>query len=69
MKPSDILYENGPFYVCREGKGFAVYKNGFTCSSRVAIIGFPGQVGLDRAKLEANKRADVLKTDHSENQQ
>lgn len=57
MREADILYENGPFWVCRKGKGFEVYRAGVTHSTRVASVGFEGQKGLDRAKAEADRRA------------
>lgn len=60
MKPSDILYENGDFWVCRAGKWFEVYRSGITNSTRVATIGYEGQTGLDRAKSEADKRASTV---------
>jgi hypothetical protein len=63
MKEQEILYENGPFWVCRGqqfGKGFEVYRAGVTHSVRVAVIGYEGQVGLDRAKAEADKRAGAV---------
>jgi len=71
MKTSDILYENGNFWVCRNqqfGKGFEVYKVNGTHSVRVAIIGFEGQYGLERAKSEADRRA-VSDTSHIQNSQ
>lgn len=57
MKENDILYENGDYWVCREHYGFAVYKTGITHSVRVASIGFKGDEGLQRAKAEADRRA------------
>lgn len=67
MKESEILYENGPFWVKAaefgtgrlrpKSKGYEVYKNGVTHAKRVAIIGFAGEKGLARAKAEADKRA------------
>jgi len=62
VKESDILYMNYPFWVCRgrAGKGFEVYNEGATHSVRVAVIGYEGQAGLDRAKVEADKRASKL---------
>lgn len=59
MKESDILYENGNFWVtkAKTGKGFEVYQTGIFLSFRVARIGFEGSEGLERAKQEADKRA------------
>ena len=56
-KESDIAYEKGQFWVLNLGsKGFEVYKNGITHSTRCAVIGFSGQNGLDRAIVEINRR-------------
>lgn len=56
-KESDIAYEKGQFWVLNLGsKGFEVYKNGITHSTRCAVIGFLGQNGLDRAILEIDRR-------------
>jgi len=71
VKESDILYMNYPFWVCRNqkhGNGFEVYEEGVTHSKRVAIIGYDGQVGLDRAKAEADKRASRLTSHHRQTQ-
>ena len=56
MRESDILYEQGPYWICRKGKGFEVYKTGVTHSVRVASIGFEGDKGLQRAKAEIARR-------------
>ena len=60
MKESDILYQNGDFWVCKALKntGFEVYRDGLTHSTRVAIIGYTGEEGLSRAKAEADRRAN-----------
>jgi hypothetical protein len=63
MRESDILYENGPFWVCREHYGFGVYKVGVTHSTRVANIGFKGDDGLQRAKAETDRRAAIAKAE------
>ena len=56
-KESDIAYEKGQFWVLNLGsKGFEIYKNGLTHSTRCAVIGFSGQNGLDRAIVEINRR-------------
>lgn len=56
-KESDIAYEKGQFWVLNLGsKGFEVYKNGITHSTRCAVIGFSGQNGLDRAIVEIDRR-------------
>ena len=56
-RESDIAYEKGQFWVLNLGsKGFEVYKNGITHSTRCAVIGFSGQNGLDRAIVEIDRR-------------
>jgi hypothetical protein len=56
-KESDIAYEKGSFWVLNLGsKGFEVYKIGITHSTRCAVIGFSGQIGLDRAIAEIDRR-------------
>lgn len=59
LKESDILYENGDYWVCKSfaKKGYEVYRIGITNSTRCAIIGFEGEEGLKRAKAECDKRA------------
>ena len=59
-KESDIAYEKGCYWVLKLGsKGFEVYKNGLTHSTRCAVIGFSGQNGLDRAILEIDRRLSI----------
>jgi hypothetical protein len=59
-KESDISYEKGPYWVLNMGsKGFEVYKNGITHSTRCAIIGYQGQNGLKRAIIEIERRLGV----------
>lgn len=65
---SDVLYENGSFWVARKEygtgrlrpktKGFAVYQSGITHSVCVAQIGYEGAEGLRRAIVEADRRAN-----------
>jgi len=57
-RESDIAYERGEYWVLRVGKdkGYKIYKNGITHSTRCAIIGFPGDVGLARAIAEIDRR-------------
>jgi hypothetical protein len=64
MKEADFLYANGPFWVCRgkSGKGFEVYEDGITHAKRIAVIGYEGNVGFDRAKAEADKRAAIAQS-------
>ena len=64
MKESDILYEVGEYWVSRAkfaniSKGYVVWKNNLTHSKLVARIGFEGNEGLNRAKAEASKRANI----------
>ncbi len=71
MKESDILHENGPFWVCAaefgsgrfkpKSKGFEVWESGITHSVRRAVIGYEGEEGIARAKAEADKRAEAAK--------
>jgi len=57
LKESDILYEKGRYWVMKALKGgYEVYKTGITHSTRCAQIGFPGEVGLERAKTEIDRR-------------
>ena len=63
MKESDILFEVGDYWVSTaksDGltwKGYVVWRTDLTHSKLVARIGFEGNEGLERAKQEANKRA------------
>lgn len=58
-KESDIMYENGDYWVLKVEKGYEVYKIGVTCSTRCAIIGYKDDKGLERAIAECNKRANI----------
>lgn len=60
MKESDILYENGRYWVYGNPKGFyEVMRAGSTHSTRVAIIGNGAapSLGFERAKAETDRRA------------
>lgn len=64
MKESDILYEAGNYWVSKAKfanlpKGYVVWETGLTHSRLVARVGFEGHEGLERAKTEANKRANI----------
>ena len=69
MTESDILHENGDYWVCAEvfgsgrfkpkSNGYAVYVNGITHATRVATIGFAGEPGLTRAIAECDRRAAI----------
>lgn len=57
-KESDILYERGDFWVCKNTRGdFEVYQHGATHSTRVAVVGHSFPNAFERAKSEADKRA------------
>lgn len=57
LKESDILFELGIYWVCKGNKsGYEVYRTGITHSTRVAIIGYEGEKGLERAKAECERR-------------
>lgn len=53
-----ILFQRGPFWVtaATEYAGFDVWLDGPTCARRVARIGYQGDVGLEKAKLEIARR-------------
>ena len=54
---AQIAYEKADFWVLNLGKkGFEVYKNGITHSTRCAIIGYQGENGLNRAIAEIDRR-------------
>lgn len=60
IKESDIIYELTNFWVLRVETGFEVLKTGVTHSTRVAQIGYTGQVGIDKAITECQQRQDKL---------
>jgi hypothetical protein len=62
MRESDILYQRGAYWVCkapRGRKGFEVYRDSDsgTHAVRVASIGYPGELGLEKARAEVDRRA------------
>lgn len=67
---TQVLYENSPFWVCAaefgsgrfrpKSKGYEVYENGVTHATRRAIIGSEGPEWFERAKAEADKRANAV---------
>jgi hypothetical protein len=60
MTEKDIVFESGKYWVFdAKKKGFEVYKNGITHSTRCAQIGWNGQVGLDKAKQEIKRRQEL----------
>ena len=46
----------GKYWVLKVEKGYEVYKTGIVCSTRIAIIGWDGNIGLDRAKADIEMR-------------
>ncbi len=57
--PRDIVFEASGYWVKRVDYGFEVYRNEATHSVRCARIGYHGQVGLDRAKAEIERRISL----------
>jgi cytidylate kinase len=53
---SDVVHEQGAYWVLRVPTGFEVYRNTGTHSVRCARIGFKGAKGLQRAKDEIARR-------------
>lgn len=58
VKLKDIVHEEGPYWVLRVAKGFEVYKNGVTHSTRCAHFGYTGDEGLRRAIAECRRRIE-----------
>lgn len=58
-KLSDVMHENGSFWVLKlpKDKGFQVYEAGITHSTLKDTIGYPGEVGLNKAIERCDKRA------------
>lgn len=58
----DVKHETANHWVLAVGdKGYEVYRTGLTHSTRVGIIGFTGERGLERAKQECTRREQSLK--------
>lgn len=59
-KESDIAYESGDYWVLRTTScrfnGYEVYKTGITHSTRCAVIGYAGEIGLNKAIAEVSRR-------------
>jgi hypothetical protein len=54
---TQIAYEKADYWVLHLGlKGFEVYRNGITHSTRCAVIGYQGEKGLSRAIAEIDRR-------------
>jgi len=60
MTEYDIIYELPNFWVLRVKNGFEVLQTGITHSIRVAQIGYIGQIGIDKAKAECDKRQNLI---------
>jgi hypothetical protein len=60
-----VLYENGSFWVCKAKHGYEVYKDGVSHATRVAIIGYESEKGLQKAIAEADRRARCIMTDNT----
>jgi hypothetical protein len=58
-KLKDIVLSTKNYWVKRVPGGFEVYKTGHTHSTRVAVIGYVGDEGLERAKREIQRREDA----------
>jgi hypothetical protein len=53
----DIIFETNDHWIFdAKDKGFEVYKKTITHSIRVAVIGYKGQLGIDKAKQEITRR-------------
>lgn len=61
MNLKDIVFESGKYLVLKTKHGFEVYKHGITHSTRCAIIGYKGHIGLDKAIREIQKRKEIEK--------
>ena len=58
-KEKDIVYEEGIYWVLKVKKGYEIYKIGITHSTRVASIGFEGEIGLSACKKEIKRRIEL----------
>jgi len=60
-REQDIKHETRDYWVLDAGaKGFEVYRTGITHSTRCAQIGHIGQIGLDKAIAECERRQALL---------
>lgn len=55
-KLSNIVYESGNYWVTKSKTGFVIYKIGVTHSTKVATIGFSGELGEEKFKDEILRR-------------
>jgi hypothetical protein len=56
MKLTEIVFETNRYSIVRVTKGFEVYEIGATAAKRCTVIGYEGDKGLQRAKLEVERR-------------
>lgn len=63
MNLKDIVFESGNYFVLKAKHGFEIYKSGTTHSTRCAIIGYEGEIGMDKAIREILKRKEIEKYD------
>ena len=63
MKLENIVFESGKYFVLKTKHGFEVYKSGITHSTRCATIGYKGEIGIDKAIREIQKRQEHEKYD------
>ena len=54
----NIIFETQKHFIVRASKGFEVYEIGPTAATRCAVIGYEGDKGLERAKLEILRREE-----------
>lgn len=63
MKPyklTDVVYSEGEYWVLQVKNGFEVYRTRITSSTRVAQIGYKGEIGLQKAISECKRRNSQL---------
>ena len=63
MNLKDIVFELDNYFVLKAKHGFEIYKSGITHSIRCAIIGYEGQIGIDKSIREIQKRQEREKYD------
>lgn len=60
-REQDIKHETADFWVLDVGsKGFEVYRTGITHSTRCAQIGYRGDIGLQKAIAECERRQATI---------
>ena len=58
-KLSDVVIEDGEYWVLRVPFGFKVYETGVTHSTLRATIGHTGETGLNKARAEIARRQTI----------